>query len=147
MKPKFLILLVDDNAQLIDLLQRASRENFPEASFIQVCNTTEAIAYIDQLDGDGPKLVLLDIDLGNGKSGFDFLTFLQAHPEGRFVPVVMLTVNQVPSAIVAAYSTGASSFIVKPFSFEKWKQYFVTLRQYWFDTVTIAPSRFYKRVH
>ncbi|QHV98688.1 response regulator [Spirosoma endbachense] len=145
MRPPFLILLVDDDALLVDILHRASRETFPEASFIQVYSNSEAITYINQLDGYGPKLVLLDIDLGSSINGFDFLAFLQAHAEGHFLPVVMLTAIQLPSSIVAAYSTGASSFTVKPFSFIDWKTYLGILRQYWFLAATIPPIRFYKR--
>lgn len=145
MKSQFPILLVDDDALLVDILHRASREHFPEASFIQVFSNPEAIMYIKALDGHGPKLVLLDIDLGSSVNGLDFLVFLQAHPEGRLLPVVMLTASQLPSAIMTAYTTGAASFTVKPFSFDDWKMYFVTLRQYWFDTVTIPAVRFYKQ--
>ncbi|GAB4016842.1 response regulator [Spirosoma sp. KCTC 42546] len=145
MKSNFPILLVDDDALLVDILHRASRDHFPEASFIQVFSNTEAIAYINALDGHGPKLVFLDIDLGSSVNGLDFLAFLQAHAQGRLLPVIMLTASQLPSTILTTYSTGAASFTVKPFSFDDWKMYFITLRQYWFDTVTIPPIRFYKR--
>ncbi|SFF21725.1 response regulator [Spirosoma endophyticum] len=144
MQPKFLILLVDDDPLLVDILTRAAQGSFPEAFFIQVFSSSEAITYIQALDGRGPKLVLLDIDLGAKLNGFDFLAFLRTHDQARFLPVVMLTVDDLPSTIGSAYLMGASSFTVKPASFEGWKTYFATLRLYWFSTVTIPPIRFQK---
>lgn len=137
-------MLVDDDALLLGILSRAAQVSFPEASFIQVHTSSEATTYIQSLEGHGPKLVLLDIDLGGKRSGFDFLTFLRMHTEARFLPIVILTVDDLPSTIGNAYNVGASSFTVKPTSFEGWKTYLATLQLYWFSTVTIPPIRFRK---
>jgi CheY-like chemotaxis protein len=144
MQPKFLILLVDDDPLLLDILTRASRNTFPEASFVQVQSNSQAISYIEELDTYGPKLVLLDISLGTDQSGYDFAFYLKVHPQGRFLPVVVLSVDQLPINITSAYISGISSYTVKPYSFEEWKIYFAILRGYWFTTVTIPPIRFQK---
>lgn len=144
MQPKFMILLVDDDPQLADILHRASRVTFPEASFTQVHSHTEAISYINGLDTYGPRLVLLDIDLGESHTGFDFVTFLRAHQQARFLPIVMLTVDELPSAINSAYLVGASSFTLKPSSYEDWKAYMSILRLYWYSTVTMPLIQFHK---
>lgn len=144
MQPKFLILLVDDDPLLGDILDRASRISFAEASFIQVYSAAAAKTYINELEWHGPKLVLLDIDLGSDQTGFNLLAFLSSHREARFLPVVMLTVDQLASTITEAYLVGASSYTVKPSSFGDWQTYMATLRLYWFSTVTIPPIRFHK---
>jgi CheY-like chemotaxis protein len=146
MRSPFLILVVDDDPLLLDLFNRASKDSFTEASFVQVHSCPEAIQYIHQLDGFGPKLILLDIDLNSNQSGFTFLTFLKEHPQARFLPVSMLTVDDSPDTVVAAYAQWTASFSVKPDSFAGWKQYFLLLRQYWFNTVTIPAVRFHKLV-
>jgi CheY-like chemotaxis protein len=147
MRPPFLILVVDDNPLLLDLCTRAAKEHFPEASFLQVHSCPEAIQYIHQLDYFGPRLILLDIDLNSNQSGFTFLMFLKAHPQARFLPVIMLTVDESPATIDTAYEQWASSFTVKPDSFGGWKQYFLLLRQYWFNTATLPAVRFHKLVY
>ncbi len=144
MQSKFQILIVDDDLHLMEILNRASLHSFPEASFIQAYSSTEAIAYIKNLNGYGPKLVLLDINLQDGANGFAFLTVLRSHPEALFLPVVMLTVSQLPHDIEVAYTSGASSFTVKPFSYNDWKTYLSHLRLYWFETVTLPAIRFHK---
>lgn len=146
MQPKFLILLVDDNPMLIDIVNRASRTSFHEASFVQVHSNSEAISYIHALDNYGPKLILLDIDLGSNQSGFDFAAFMRVHPQGRFLPLVVLTIDQLETTIGSAYLAGISSYTVKPSSFEEWKIYLANLRNYWFCTVTVPPVQFHKLV-
>ncbi|MFD2937389.1 response regulator [Spirosoma flavum] len=107
---KFPILLVDDDSLLGDILNRACRDSFPEASFSQVSSALEAISYINGLDNRGQKLILLDIDLGTSLNGFDFLAFLRTHAQGRFLPIIILTTDELPTTIGTAYLVGASSF-------------------------------------
>ena len=103
------------------------------------------MSYINELDGYGPKLVLLDIDLGDHTNGFKFIALLRTHKEACLLPVVMLTVNPLSDQVRAAYSLGASSFTVKPFNYEGWKAYLGHLRLYWFQTVTLPKVFFHKQ--
>ncbi len=144
MPQQFQILLVDDDPLIADILQRASVSSFPEASFIHISSFDEAKKYIEQLEGRGPKIVLLDIDLQDKVDGLDFLALLRAHPKGRILPVVMLSASKTPSLVERAYTYGASSFTTKPFSYADWKQYLANLKTYWYETVTLLDIRHYK---
>ncbi len=144
MPNQFPILLVDDDPSIADVLQRASPSSFPEASFIHVSSFDQAKKYIEELEGKGPKIVLLDVDLQDKVDGLDFLALLRAHPKGRVLPVIMLSANNNPGLVERAYSFGASSFTIKPFSYGDWKMYLSNLRAYWHDTVTLLDVRHYK---
>lgn len=144
MSPQFSILLVDDDPSIADILQRASSSSFPEASFIYTSSFDEAKKYIEELEGKGPKIVLLDIDLQDKVDGLDFLALLRAHPKGRILPVIMLSASQTPTLVERAYSFGASSFTIKPFSYSDWKIYLANLKKYWYETVTLLDVRHYK---
>lgn len=137
MANKFPILLVDDDPNVADVLSRAAQSTFPEATFIHVRSFEEAKRYIEELEGKGPKMVLLDIDLQDKVDGLDFLALLRAHPKGRILPVVVLSANKTATLVERAYTFGASSFTVKPFSFAEWKMYLHNLRTYWYETVTL----------
>lgn len=144
MPNQFLILLVDDDQSLVDILGRAAQGSFPEASFKQVSRFDEAKKYIDELDGKIPKLVLLDVDLQDRVDGLDFLALIRVHPKGRALPVIMLSAHYTPQLVERAYSFGASSFTVKPFTLDEWKRYLLRLRMYWYETVTLPDVRYYK---
>ncbi|QIP11178.1 response regulator [Spirosoma aureum] len=140
-KSLFPILLVDDDPLVAEVLERAAKTNFPEASFIHITSFEDAKLYIDNLEGKGPKLVLLDIDLKDKVDGLDFLALLRAHPKGRLLPVVMLSARKTAKLVERAYIFGASSFTIKPFSYADWKTYLSNLRTYWFETVTLLEVR------
>ncbi|MVM35457.1 response regulator [Spirosoma sp. HMF4905] len=141
MSSQFPILLVDDDPNVADILSKAAKTSFTEASFIHVSSFEEAKQYIEELEGKGPKIVLLDIDLQDKVDGLDFLALLRAHPKGRVLPVVVLSANKTAQIVERAYIFGASSFTVKPFSYGDWKTYLSNLKTYWFETVTLLDVR------
>ena len=144
MPNRFPILVVDDDPDLLPILNQASRNGFPEATFTQVYTTAEAIAYLKSLHGSGPKMILLDIYLGDEANGLDLLPLLWSQPKTRLMPVVMLTAVDSPQDIMSAYSGGASSFTVKPVLISDWITYLKILRLYWFNTVTLPRISFHK---
>ncbi|MVM36606.1 response regulator [Spirosoma sp. HMF3257] len=141
MSNQFPILLVDDDPMIADILTKAAKSNFPEASFIHVTTFEAAKRYIEELEGKGPKIVLLDIDLQDKVDGLDFLALLRAHPKGRILPVVVLSASKTAQLVERAYTFGASSFTVKPFSYADWKVYLSNLKSYWYETVTLLDVR------
>lgn len=141
MSSQFPILLVDDDPAIADILMKAAKSSFAEASFIHVSTFEDAKRYIEELEGRGPKIVLLDIDLQDKVDGLDFLALLRAHPKGRILPVVVLSASKTAQLVERAYTFGASSFTVKPFSYADWKLYLSNLKSYWYETVTLLDVR------
>lgn len=134
MTAQFPILLVDDDPDIADILNRAARTAFAEAQFVHVRSFGEAAAYLEGLRGRGPRLVLLDIDLQTELSGLDFLSLMRGHDQGRLVPVVVFSAST--RLADQALSRGANAFARKPSSYAAWKAYVEQLRHYWFETVT-----------
>lgn len=144
MPSQYSILLVDDDPHLVDLLKHAAKQVFPEASFLQVTSATEAITYIETLEGYGPRLVLLDLNLSPIDNGLHFLSYLRANESTRFLPVVILTVSNLYDDIENSYALGVSAFTIKPTHLDEWVDYVRNLRNYWFDTVTLPALVFNK---
>ncbi|GAB3946729.1 hypothetical protein GCM10028805_17720 [Spirosoma harenae] len=141
-KSTFPILVVDDDAAIVPILERVASEVFSEAQFINAQSFAEAAHYLDRLRGFGPSLVLLDIDLAMGPSGLDFLKLLRNHPQGRLLPVIMLSVSQSREQMDEAYSLGANAFTSKPFSLAEWRTYVGELRTYWYTMARIPTLYF-----
>lgn len=142
MPTKYLILLVDDEQSIADILNRAAASVFPEAEFLHVSSFTQAAAYLNGLAGKGPRLVLLDVNLQSDLNGFDFLALLRQHPQGRLVPVIMLSASRDEQIAQKAYEQSANAFTSKPFSYQDWKNYVQQLRNFWFQTATIPKLYF-----
>nr|WP_217443075.1 EAL domain-containing protein [Burkholderia diffusa] len=64
-----------------------------------------------------PAVVLLDVEMPGG-DGFACCRRLRALPEGRRVPIVMLTGNDDDASIASAFDAGATDFVSKPM---RWK--------------------------
>ena len=62
-----------------------------------------------------PDLVLLDVDMGAGPSGFDVCRSLKAEADTKAIPVVMLTAHDSESDRAVGFSAGAAQYLTKPF--------------------------------
>jgi DNA-binding response OmpR family regulator len=70
---------------------------------------------VDVVLAKAPNLVILDVMLP-GRSGYDILKDLRAHPQTADLPVLMLTARGQNKDRDMAERLGASCFMTKPFS-------------------------------
>jgi DNA-binding response OmpR family regulator len=63
-----------------------------------------------------PDLILLDVTLTPGPSGFDLCRDLKADPVTAGIPVLMLTGHNDPAERELGLSLGAIGYLTKPFS-------------------------------
>jgi CheY-like chemotaxis protein len=64
-----------------------------------------------------PQVVVLDLKLPD-MTGFDFLTWMRSQPELAGIPVLVFTASLARADMTRALAEGASSYYVKPASFE-----------------------------
>ena len=74
-------------------------------------------AWADRRNGL-PRLVLLDLKMPR-MDGLEVLRKLKQDPRTRTIPVVMMTSSREEGDLVASYSLGVNSYIVKPVDFDK----------------------------
>jgi two-component system phosphate regulon response regulator PhoB len=104
------ILIVEDE-EPIRLLLNYNLE--AEGYRVRATNQGEDVVHL--IDEERPDLILLDWMLP-GISGIDVCRLLQARPETRNIPIIMLTARSEEAERVRGLSTGADDYIVKPFS-------------------------------
>lgn len=103
------VLIVDDNAQNLELLE-AYMEELPEVATLTATNGLEAL---DKVATDRPDVILLDIMMPR-MSGFEVCKQLKADPDTRDIPVIMVTALGEVSDIERARECGTDEFISKP---------------------------------
>ncbi|GGY59896.1 response regulator [Marinobacter zhanjiangensis] len=86
-----------------------------------------------------PQLILLDLNMP-GKNGRDIIAELKADPALRGIPIVVLTTSRDENDIAACYDLGASSYVVKPVSYEELLEITRSLTHYWSRT-TVLPGQ------
>ena len=104
------ILVVEDE-EPIQILLNYNLE--AEGYRVRATAQGEDVAHL--VGEERPDLILLDWMLP-GISGIEVCRLLQARPETRDIPVIMLTARSEEAERVRGLSTGADDYIVKPFS-------------------------------
>jgi two-component system chemotaxis response regulator CheY len=103
-------LVVDDSATmrriLVNSLQRIGFSDCVEAG-----DGRDAIEKFDATI----QFVITDWNMPN-VSGIDLARALRAHPDGKSVPILMVTTRSVKEDIIAAIEAGVNNYIVKPFT-------------------------------
>lgn len=105
------ILIVDDEPYILKILSFKLRLSgmIP----YEATSGEEALRVIRE---EAPDLILLDVSLTPGLTGFDVCRILKENPGTRALPILMLTARTLPSERDLGLRLGARSYITKPFS-------------------------------
>jgi len=101
------VLIVDDDAGL-----RARLRTLMERGGFQVVEAADGRAALAEVDRCVPGLVLLDLNMPV-MDGFGFLKALRARPDGRDVPVVVLTARDVTPEEKVSLDKDADRVVIK----------------------------------
>lgn len=133
----FTILIVEDNAEEVILLQKAFKRAAQNVSVQFVVNGEEAIEYLSGTDRfqdryafPEPDLVIMDLKMPR-KGGFEVLEWFRNLQEGALIPVVVLTSSSREADVQRAYSLGANSYFHKPGSFDEFREMIQLICSYW----------------
>jgi CheY-like chemotaxis protein len=77
-----------------------------------------------------PKIILLDIQMPK-IDGMEVLKNIKSDERTRAIPVIILTSSNQHPDIRTCYDLGATSYIVKPLSFERFSESIRNLGYYW----------------
>ncbi len=104
------ILACDDERHIVRLIQ----VNLERAGYtvLTAFDGTEALR---KVDAEKPDLIVLDVMMPK-MDGFEVLKRLQANPETREIPVIMLTAKAQDADVFRGWSSGVSAYLTKPFN-------------------------------
>lgn len=137
MRKSQIILLVEDNADDVELTLRAFYKSHIISEVIVVRDGQEALDYLFVTGAHAgrdpmvtPHVVLLDLNLPK-LDGLEVLRRIRADATTRLLPVVILTTSSEEADVVGSYGLGANSFIRKPVDFTHFAQAALQLGLYW----------------
>ncbi len=130
------ILLVEDNANDIELTLAALAENRLANEVVVVRDGEEALDYlyrrgIFRLRREGhPVVVLLDLKLPK-IDGLEVLSQLKSDRELKVVPVVVLTSSREEQDLINSYNLDTNGYVVKPVDFHEFVESIKELGLFW----------------
>src|SRR5215472_2599040 len=139
------ILLAEDDANDVLLIQRAFRKAGLAYNLVVVNDGQQAIDYLSGQGDYGqrehfpfPFLVLLDLKMP-GVNGFEVLRWVRSEAKLKRLLVVVLTSSSSQADVDRAYELGANSYMVKPVQFEELVSLIQRFQIYWSE-ITRIPS-------
>jgi two-component system response regulator len=137
MRPQHSILMVEDDPFDVGSVQRAFSVHKLKNPLRVVGDGVEALEYLrnegefaDAAEFPRPSLILLDLKMPR-MGGLEFLEQIKSDRELSAIPIVVLTSSAEEGDIVQSYRNGASSYIVKPLTFEKLVEAIRVFDLYW----------------
>ncbi len=104
-------LIVDD----FSTMRRIVRNLLKEAGYANAEEAEDGVAALQKLRSTKFDFVVSDINMPN-MNGFELLVQIRADESLKHLPVLMITAEARKEDIVMAAQTGASGYIVKPFT-------------------------------
>ncbi len=106
--PQSTVLIVDDNAQNVELLQA-----FLEALPVKLIAAYDGVEALEKVKEHNPDLILLDIMMPR-MSGFQVCRKLKADPGTKDIQILMVTALNELGDIEQASECGTDDFVSKP---------------------------------
>ena len=107
---KIRILVADDDRDIRDLVTfKLSQAGY------DVQAVDDGVAALAAIEANPPRLAILDVMMP-GLSGIDVLRKLRAEESTKDLDIILLTARSRDSDVDTGFATGASDYIIKPFS-------------------------------
>ena len=139
----FAILMIDDDEEDFILVNEALKSKGLKVDLYWAEDGDEAMNFLfhrgEYANAPTPNLILLDLNMP-GKNGFEVLRDLKAHAGLRKIPVVILTSSRDERSVSRGYNIGASSFMLKPLTFDEMANAMQSLCEYWFALVELPKA-------
>lgn len=103
-------LVVDDSVTM----RRIIVNSLQRIGYSQTVEAGDGEEALNQFDSS-VNFVITDWNMPN-MSGIDFARALRARPDGKQVPILMVTTRSMREDILAAVEAGVNNYILKPFT-------------------------------
>jgi CheY-like chemotaxis protein len=147
------ILLVDDDPDFLTLVERAFRKNGVTGVLNTVTDGAEAIAYMmgegkfaDRSIYEYPTFIMTDLKMPRA-DGFAVLEHIKSNPDWAIIPSVVFSGSADLDDIKKAYMLGASSYHIKPNTFDELRARLKILHDYWMTCETPEVDRTGRQLH
>ena len=107
------LMLIDDNADLLDFLKETLCQNFTRIITVQSGNK----AYAELIAGNVPDIIVSDVNMPDG-NGYQLCKLIKDDERFSHIPVVLLTARGEQQSQSDSYRIGADAFMAKPFEVE-----------------------------
>jgi len=142
---EFCILIAEDDPDD----QHIMRQAFTSVNLDENLQTfSDGIELLDYLHKRGkykdtqlpePRVILLDLNMPK-KDGRECLKEIKSTSDIKKIPVIVYSTSSNPDDISFAHEHGASSYIIKPYSYQELVKIMEVFKNYWFNIVKTSSN-------
>ena len=104
------IIIADDDRDILDLVVfKLTRAGYDAAG------VPDGVSALAAIESNPPRLAILDVMMP-GLSGLDVLRKVRANEATKDLDIILLTARSRDVDVDAGFATGASDYVVKPFT-------------------------------
>ncbi len=138
------ILVAEDDADDRFLIKKAMEESGAGETIDFVENGVELMDHLNNIKTEKiatnyPKFILLDLNMPK-MDGREALETIKLNKDFKKIPVIVFSTTKNQIEVKRCYDLGANTYIVKPVNFDSLVAIIQDLREYWFNTATLADN-------
>lgn len=130
------ILVVDDDPDDLMIIDHFFSQLCAQITVVTVSGAEALLSYLDAGPAFLPAFILTDLNMPR-LGGQQLLCALKSNIKYKSIPVLVLSTSNNRREIQACYAAGASAYITKPYTVEKWNHVLKNVCAFWFDTVQL----------
>lgn len=139
--PGVRVLVAEDNEDHRFFITRALREASGDRLVVEsVADGADALDYVHRRGEFSsrarPHLILLDLKMPR-VDGLQVLEELKNDADLRSIPVAVLTSSDRREDVQASYERGSNTYIVKPSSYARMRDWLQTVNDFWTEVATL----------
>lgn len=108
----YTLLVVDDNSDLTDFIQKALAE-----SFKQVYVASDGMEALQLIESNHPDIVVSDVMMPR-MNGYELCQKIKENINISHIPVILLTARDDEQSKLSGYKNGADGYLTKPFEID-----------------------------
>src|SRR5476651_1024068 len=138
------ILIAEDDADDRFLIKKAMEESGGGETINFVENGVELMDHLNNIKAEKiatnyPIFILLDLNMPK-MDGREALETIKQNKDFKKIPVIVFSTTKNQVEVKRCYDLGANTYIVKPANFDSLVSIIHDLRDYWFNTATLADN-------
>lgn len=135
------VLVAEDNEDHRFFITRALREASGDRLVVEaVSDGADALDFVRQrgqfAGRPRPHLILLDLKMPK-VDGLQVLAEIKSDPELRSIPIAVLSSSDRREDVQASYANGTNTYIVKPTSYARMREWLSTVNEFWTEVATL----------
>lgn len=108
----YTVLIVDDNADLINFLREAL-----ETDFKQILTAKDGVDALNVIKREQPDIIISDVMMPH-MNGYELCKQIKENIEISHIPILLLTARDDEQSEIQGYKTGADAYLTKPFEID-----------------------------